>query len=67
FKPMSILELDNLIDDLIDKDLVKREGSQSFKKLMGPVMAKVRGKMDGETVAKRLNKKIQDLLNNDSN
>jgi len=66
FKPMSILELDNLIDDLIDKDLVKREGLQSFKKLMGPVMAKVRGKIDGETVAKRLNKKIQDLLNNDS-
>lgn len=61
-KTIGILELDNIIDKLIDKNLVKREGSQSFKKLMGPVMAKVRGKIDGEVVAKRLMKKIKDIL-----
>jgi len=66
FKPMSILELDNIINKLIDKDLVKREGEQSFKKLMGPVMAEVRGKIDGETVAKRLSKRIHDILNDNS-
>ncbi len=58
---INIRELDLIIDSCLDRDLIKREGKDSFKKLMGPVMNKVRGKIDGNIVAERLKKKIDDL------
>lgn len=59
---MSLEELDLIIGKELDKDLIKKEGKESFKKLMGPVMARVRGKIDGKIVAERLKKKIGENL-----
>ena len=42
--------------------MIKKEGIESFKKLMGPVMARVRGKIDGKIVAERLRMKIRELV-----
>ncbi|UCG95414.1 MAG: Glu-tRNA(Gln) amidotransferase subunit GatE [archaeon] len=58
---ISIEELDSIIENELDKELIKKEGKSAFKKLMGPVMARVRGKIDGNIVAERLRKKIEEL------
>lgn len=59
---ISLAELDLIIENELDKDLIKKDGMEAFKKLMGPVMARVRGKIDGKMIAERLRKKIEELL-----
>ena len=59
---IGIVELDSIIEECLDKDLIRKEGEFAFKKLMGPVMARVRGKIDGNLVAERLRKKIKEML-----
>lgn len=59
---MSVNDLDSIIEKHLDIDLIKKDGKMAFKKLMGPVMAEVRGKIDGKIVADRLRRKIEELL-----
>ncbi len=61
-KSLSVQELDKIIEKVLDKELIKKEGLKSFNKLMGPVMAEARGKIDGNLVAERLKKKIGEHL-----
>ncbi len=54
--------LDSIIENELDRDLIKKDGKKAFNKLMGPVMVKVRGKIDGKIVAERLRKRIEEVL-----
>jgi len=60
-------ELESLIDRIIQRniDLVKREGTNSFKKLMGDVMSEVRGRISGSIVADVLRERIEKAIKND--
>ncbi len=57
-------QLDELIEDLLrrNKMLIKERGERAFAPLMGELMKKVRGRIDGKHVASSLRKKIQKLV-----
>ena len=59
-------ELNEILDKIIQQnsELVKNQGQRSIGPIMGFAMKKLRGKTDGETVNKLLNKKIDLELNN---
>jgi len=63
FGSISQEELDKIIEKHLDKDLIKKEGILSFNKIMGPVMSEVKGRIEGEIVAKRLKSRIEEILN----
>ncbi|MCD6399135.1 MAG: Glu-tRNA(Gln) amidotransferase subunit GatE [Candidatus Aenigmarchaeota archaeon] len=63
FSSISQEELDKIIEKHLDTDLIKKEGMVSFNKIMGPVMSEVRGRIDGEIVAKRLKSRIEEIVN----
>ncbi len=57
-------EVTNIIKEIIAKneDLVKERKMDALKPLMGEVMKKVRGKIDGKTVSSLLKQLLQDYL-----
>jgi glutamyl-tRNA(Gln) amidotransferase subunit E len=57
---VSVDELDQIIDEVINNGaaLIQEKGDQAFSALMGDVMKKVRGKIDGKTVSARLKEKL---------
>jgi len=57
-------EIYGFIDTLINerKNFIKEKGLSAVGPLMGPVMSKFRGKMDGEKINKILMKKIKETL-----
>ena len=63
FSSISQEELDKIIEKHLDTDLIKKEGMISFNKIMGPVMSEIRGRIDGEVVAKRLKSRIEEIVN----
>ncbi|MBI5355067.1 MAG: Glu-tRNA(Gln) amidotransferase subunit GatE [Candidatus Aenigmarchaeota archaeon] len=42
-----------------NKALVERDGEQAFQKLMGPVMAKLRGRVSGAVISEELKKRLK--------
>lgn len=60
---------ENLLNDILDKiiqknsELIKNQGQRSIGPIMGIAMKELRGKADGETINKLLNKKINFELN----
>jgi len=60
------LELNKKLDEIIQKnsELIKKQGQRSIGPIMGIAMKELRGKADGETINKLLNKKINLELNN---
>ncbi len=64
---VGIEEVREFIRGLLDKkiDLLKERGERAFKPLMGIVMSKYRGKIDGKIIAKilqeEISKKLRDL------
>jgi glutamyl-tRNA(Gln) amidotransferase subunit E len=58
---MSQEELEKLIDDVISlhKDELMRAGEKAFSMLMGEVMKKARGKVDGRIVSSKLRERIK--------
>lgn len=63
-RALSIEELDGLIESLLkeNEELVRKRGAQAWQPLMGMLMKRVRGKIDGRTVAERLKLHISKLL-----
>ncbi|MFB3113581.1 MAG: GatB/YqeY domain-containing protein, partial [Nitrosopumilaceae archaeon] len=59
-------KLNKILDEIIQKnsELIKKQGQRSIGPIMGIVMKELRGKADGETINKLLNKKINLELNN---
>lgn len=57
-------ELESLVEKVIkgNMDLINKEGEVAFKKLMGPLMAEVRGRVDGKVAAKALEKRLRSVL-----
>jgi len=56
-------ELEKIIEKHLDLDLIKKEGYNSIKKLMGPIMSEVRGRISGDVVVRKLKEKIKEILN----
>jgi len=58
------IDVDAVITRIIEdkKELIKEKGDRAFKPLMGLVMKELRGKVDGEVVAKKLRDKIKEVL-----
>lgn len=54
-------EVVKAIDDEIakNKSLVEKEGEQAFQKLMGPVMARLRGRVPGAIISEELKKRLK--------
>lgn len=52
-------ELSSIINKVLDEKEELLDDDRAFKKLMGPVMEEVRGKIDGDEVAKQLKKEIK--------
>lgn len=54
-------EVRKAIDEEIgkNKSLVEKEGEQAFQKLMGPVMAKLRGRVSGAIISEELKKRLK--------
>ncbi|QQG40301.1 MAG: Glu-tRNA(Gln) amidotransferase subunit GatE [Candidatus Aenigmatarchaeota archaeon] len=61
---MSAQELADAVDEVIrtDIELVNREGEAAFKKLMGPLMDRVRGRVPGEAAAEALKRRLKSFL-----
>ncbi len=61
---ISIEELEKIIDDAIKSnwEKIKQRPHKAFNIVMGTVMAKVRGKIDGKTVAKLVRDKLNSVL-----
>ena len=61
---LSIEDLKIIINEIVNKNLkiIKEKGMRSMGPLMGEVMKKVRGKIDGEIVSKELKTQIIDKL-----
>ena len=61
---ISINELKNLIDEIIktNLNLIKEKEMRAKGPLMGEVMKKVRGKIDGAVVSKELENSIKEAL-----
>jgi glutamyl-tRNA(Gln) amidotransferase subunit E len=59
-------KLNKILDEIIQKnsELIKKQGQRSIGPIMGIAMKELRGKADGETINKLLNKKINLELNN---
>ncbi|HET6517036.1 MAG TPA: Glu-tRNA(Gln) amidotransferase subunit GatE [Nitrosopumilaceae archaeon] len=58
--------LNEILDEIIQKNskLIKNQGQRAIGPIMGIAMKELRGKADGETINKLLNKKINFELNN---
>lgn len=56
-------ELKEIIQKIIQEnsDLIKKRGMGAFGPLMGIIMKKVRGKIDGATISKMLQKKLKEI------
>ncbi|MFP4045804.1 MAG: Glu-tRNA(Gln) amidotransferase subunit GatE [Candidatus Aenigmatarchaeota archaeon] len=59
-KAMSDEELESIVEDVLEDKEGLLEDERAFKKLMGPVMGKVRGRADGDRVSEMLKKKIEE-------
>ena len=59
-------ELEKIIDEEIDNaiDVIKAKQERAFGTVMGRVMKKVRGKIDGATVSKLLKQKLEEKIKN---
>ena len=59
-------KLNKILDEIIQKnsELIKKQGQRSIGPIMGIAMKELRGKADGETINKLLNKKINLEINN---
>jgi len=57
---ISLEELSNIIDDVIDAniEIVKQKGVRAIGPLMGEVMKKVRGKIDGAIISREMKNKL---------
>ncbi|MHA1131629.1 MAG: Glu-tRNA(Gln) amidotransferase subunit GatE [Candidatus Helarchaeota archaeon] len=53
---VSLKEVDTIIDNILreNADIIEKAGARAFKKLMGQVMNKLRGKIDGKILAEKL-------------
>ncbi|MHA1266046.1 MAG: Glu-tRNA(Gln) amidotransferase subunit GatE [Candidatus Helarchaeota archaeon] len=60
-KAVSLEELNNLVQEIISKneDLIKSKGERAFSPLMGEIMKRVRGKIDGKIIANKLREALQ--------
>ncbi len=58
-------DIESIIKEIVDsnKDLIKNKGNESFKPLMGEIMNKLRGKVDGSKVSELLKKEIEVRIN----
>ncbi len=58
-------DIESIIKEIVDsnKDLIKNKGNESFKPLMGEIMKKLRGKVDGSKVSELLKKEIEVRIN----
>ncbi|MHA1291925.1 MAG: Glu-tRNA(Gln) amidotransferase subunit GatE [Promethearchaeota archaeon] len=63
-KSISLYDLSKFINEIIDKNinLIKEREMRAMGPLMGEVMKKVRGKIDGAMVSKELKKALQNKL-----
>ncbi|VUT23581.1 MAG: Glutamyl-tRNA(Gln) amidotransferase subunit E [Candidatus Methanolliviera sp. GoM_asphalt] len=61
---MDLSEAEEIIEEIVKEklDLIKERGKGSFSPLMGVVMRKLRGKVDGKVVGEILRKKIMEIL-----
>jgi glutamyl-tRNA(Gln) amidotransferase subunit E len=59
----TVEELEMFLDKLVEEkmDLIRDRGAGAFKPLMGIVMKKFRGKVDGKIIAEKLKNKIEDI------
>jgi glutamyl-tRNA(Gln) amidotransferase subunit E len=66
-KMMSNEELDSEIEKVLKEDarLVREKGEAAFSPLMGHVMARARGRADGETVSRLLKQKLKRAIRDD--
>ena len=64
FETLSVDDLKKIINDIINKnsEIIKEREMRSMGPLMGDVMEKVRGKIDGEIVSKELKEQILNKL-----
>jgi glutamyl-tRNA(Gln) amidotransferase subunit E len=62
-------ELDRIVDEVIAQNLnvIKEKGAHAFGLIMGRVMAKVRGKIDGAKVSEAVKRKLERLENTRAN
>ncbi len=58
-------DIESIIKEIVDsnKDLIKNKGNESFKPLMGEIMKKLRGKVDGSKVSELLKREIEARIN----
>lgn len=61
---VSLEEVEALVNEAIEalKDEIKARGMRALSKVMGRVMPKLRGRVDGKTVAELARRKIEELL-----
>ncbi|VUT25411.1 MAG: Glutamyl-tRNA(Gln) amidotransferase subunit E [Candidatus Methanolliviera sp. GoM_oil] len=61
---MDLSEAEEIIEEIVKEklDLIKERGKGSFSPLMGVVMKKLRGKVDGKVVGEMLRKKIIEVI-----
>lgn len=57
-------KLENIIDEILDESsaFIEKSGERAFSPMMGKVMEKVRGNIDGKVVAEILRKKLEQRL-----
>lgn len=58
------VDLEGVIRDVLqsDAELIRRKGEAAYAPLMGDVMKRVRGKVDGKKVAEALKRALKDYL-----
>jgi len=58
------IDVDIIINDIVAQkmDFIREKGMYAFKPLMGLVMKKLRGKVDGKIVSEKLRRKIEEIL-----
>ena len=63
-KSISIEELGSIVSKILEDNsaLIKQKGEGAFSALMGTVMAKVRGRADGQLISKTLREKLKEAL-----
>ncbi|MGC9107719.1 MAG: GatB/YqeY domain-containing protein, partial [Infirmifilum sp.] len=61
---LTLQELERLVDEIISerKQLIMEKKEKAFSPIMGIVMEKVRGKIDGKIVAEVVRKKITEAI-----
>ncbi|MFX0208281.1 MAG: GAD domain-containing protein [Candidatus Hodarchaeota archaeon] len=64
FTALGIGELESIVKTIVEhnQELIKERGMNAFTAIMGDVMKKVRGKIDGKTVSENVKKAIQAKL-----